>query len=195
MAEDKEKFNRPHYIFKICILGAGGVGKTCLARRLCFNTFDLHTKLTIGIDFYTKDIPIIVEGKESFVRLSIWDFGGQEQFKKLFSYYIGGSNGIFMVFDLLNLQTLIALEWWYEKLKEYYDVNTPRILLGTKHDLVAPDEQNSVQDMIIGQYMKNYGENQFYKTSSKDDYNITLSFKELIKMILDHNKLPYDEIP
>ncbi|MHA1150623.1 MAG: Rab family GTPase [Promethearchaeota archaeon] len=186
---------RPYYIFKICILGAGGVGKTCLARRLCFNTFDLSTKLTIGIDFYAKDLPIIVCGKESFVRLSIWDFGGQEQFKKLFNYYIGGANGILMVFDLLNLQTLIALEWWYSQIKKNYPIKVPRILIGTKLDLIdEAKNQKGVQDMIIRQYMKSYDESDFIKTSSKDNYNIEHSFKELIIKILNMHHLPYDKL-
>lgn len=186
---------KPCYIFKICLLGSGGVGKTCIAKRLCFNTFDLNTKLTIGIDFYTKDLPIILNEEETFVRLSIWDFGGQEQFKKLFNYYIGGANGIFMVFDLLNLQTLISLEWWYAQMKEHYPIDVPRILIGTKVDLVAEaNSQKGVQDMIIRQYMKSYGESDFIKTSSKDDHNVEHSFKELIKKIMDLHSLPYDKL-
>ena len=56
------------------------VGKTCIARRLCFNTFDVNTKETLGIEFYTKNLPIVVDGDNTFVRISIWDFGGREQF-------------------------------------------------------------------------------------------------------------------
>ena len=70
----------------------------------------------MGTDFYTYDIPIIVKGDEVFARLSIWDFGGQEQFKTLFSYYIHGTNGIFLVFDLLDMESLIKLDWWYDNL-------------------------------------------------------------------------------
>ncbi|MFX1427983.1 MAG: GTP-binding protein, partial [Promethearchaeota archaeon] len=92
------KENKPIYIFKIVILGQERVGKTCIAKRLCFNTFEVDTKETLGIEFYTYDLPIIVSGDETFVRISIWDFGGREQFKKLFPYYINGANGIFMVF-------------------------------------------------------------------------------------------------
>jgi len=112
-----EREEQPYYIFKICLLGQGGVGKTCIARRLCFDTFDTNTRLTIGIDFYTYDLPILVDGNETFVRLSLWDFGGQEQFKQMFSYYIHGAMGIFMVFSLINLNsTLLGLDWWYEHL-------------------------------------------------------------------------------
>ncbi|GAI62111.1 unnamed protein product, partial [marine sediment metagenome] len=120
---------QPYYIFKICLLGQGGVGKTCIARRLCFDTFDANTRLTIGIDFYTYDIPLIVDGDKTYVRLSIWDFGGQEQFKKMFSYYIHGANGIFMVFSLFNLNnTLLGLDWWYEHLIKQNQKDTPKLL-------------------------------------------------------------------
>ena len=114
-----EENQKPIYIFKICVLGQERVGKTCIARRLCFNSFDVNTGETLGIEFYTNDLPIIVNGDDTFVRISIWDFGGREQFKKLFPYYINGANGIFMVFNLVDLQTLLRLDWWYKKLGEY----------------------------------------------------------------------------
>ncbi|MFX0030664.1 MAG: hypothetical protein ACFE8B_15735, partial [Candidatus Hermodarchaeota archaeon] len=41
------KERSPRYIFKICLIGSGGVGKTCMARRLCFNTFSSQTQLTV----------------------------------------------------------------------------------------------------------------------------------------------------
>ena len=107
------------YIFKICLIGSGGVGKTCMARRLCFNSFNAKTQLTVGIDFYTYDIPVVVKGENTFARLSIWDFGGQEQFKTLFGYYISGASGVFLVFDLLQMESLTKLDWWYENLIQY----------------------------------------------------------------------------
>jgi len=67
---------KPIYIFKICILGQERVGKTCIAKRLCFDTFDVNTNETLGIEFYTYDLPIIVNDDDTFVRVSIWDFGG-----------------------------------------------------------------------------------------------------------------------
>ena len=164
---------KPRYLVKICLLGQGGVGKTCLTKRLCFDTFDINTKLTIGLDFYTYDLPISVNDEETFVRLSIWDFGGQEQFKTLFSYYIGGANGIFMVFSLVNLQTLINLDWWYDQL----DLITPKMIIGTKSDLVNEEnEKYQVDNLIIKQFMKKHNEREFSKTSSKVGYNICLLY-------------------
>ena len=186
---------KPHYLVKICLLGQGGVGKTCLTKRLCFDTFDLNTKLTIGLDFHTYDLPISVNDEETFVRLSIWDFGGQEQFKSLFSYYIGGANGIFMVFSLVNLQTLINLDWWYDQLDENSNnLTTSKMIIGTKSDLVNEEsEKYQVDNLIIKQFIKKHNEHEFFKTSSREGYNIKQCFSELVKRILEQNKLEYDK--
>ena len=186
---------QPHYVFKICLIGSGGVGKTCIARRLCFDTFDARTQMTIGIDFYTYDIPIIVKGEETFVRLTIWDFGGQEQFKNLFNYYISGANGIFLVFDLLEIETLTRLDWWYEQLVFHNLQGHPKILIGTKLDLVeTADKKQKIDDLIIEQFLKRHSEKEFIKTSSKENKNILQSFKELVKKVLDAHYLDYEKI-
>ncbi len=193
MAFQEEK--NPIYVFKICLIGSGGVGKTCIAKRLCFDSFDANTQLTIGIDFYTYEIPIIVKGNEAFVRLTIWDFGGQEQFKKLFSYYIDGANGIFLVFDLTNMETLTRLNWWYEQLILHNLQERPKILIGTKTDLVqSTDKKQKVDQLIIEQFLTTYDEKDYVKTSSKENINILQSFKEITIKILDSHGLDYDEI-
>ena len=109
----KIRARQPDYLLKICLIGDGGVGKTCIARRLCHNTFSLDTQLTVWIDFYTYEFSIIVEDEENLIKLLIWDFGGQDQFKVLFRSYVAGVNGMFFVFDLLRIESLMKLEWWY----------------------------------------------------------------------------------
>jgi len=183
---------QPYYIFKICLLGQGGVGKTCIARRLCFDTFDANTRLTIGIDFYTYDLPLVVDGDKTYVRLSIWDFGGQEQFKKMFSYYINGANGIFMVFSLFNLNnTLLGLNWWYEHLIKQKQENTPKLLIGCKSDLSGSLEK--VDELVIENFRKKHKKVLFFKTSAKDDVNIKDIFVEMTKLIMDTNNFKYDK--
>jgi len=187
--------DKPIYIFKIVILGQERVGKTCIAKRLCFNTFEVETKETLGIEFYTYDLPIIVSGDDTFVRISIWDFGGREQFKKLFPYYINGANGILMVFSLIDLQTLLRLDWWYERLGEYNQAETPRMFIGAKNDLVKNvDDKTRVDKLVIDRFMKRHAESDFYKTSSKDNFNIKKIFRELVIKVLEKNKLDYNKI-
>ncbi|MFX1380742.1 MAG: Rab family GTPase, partial [Promethearchaeota archaeon] len=185
---------KPAYVFKICLIGSGAVGKTCIARRLCFDTFDSNTQLTIGIDFYTHDIPIIVRGEETFVRHTIWDFGGQEQFRRLFNYYIDGANGIFLVFDLSKIETLVKLDWWIEQLKEHNLLNRPKILVGTKLDLIQSNNKKyKIDNLVIEQFLNKYNEKDFVKTSSKENINILHSFKEMTKKILKSHNLDYDK--
>ncbi|MFW9821980.1 MAG: Rab family GTPase [Candidatus Thorarchaeota archaeon] len=184
------------YIFKICLIGSGGVGKTCIARRLCFNTFNADTKLTVGIDFYTYDIPVVIKGEDTFARLTIWDFGGQEQFKTLFGYYISGASGVFLVFDLLQMESLVKLGWWYDNLVQFKLEDRPKILIGTKNDLAQGEEKKfKIADYIINQFLQNHDEKDFIKTSSKDNTNILYSFKEMTRKIMDYHHLGYDRFP
>lgn len=112
----------------------------------------------------------------------------------MFLYYIGGANGIFTVFSLIDLQTLIGLDWWYEKLIEFRQKNTPRILIGAKNDLIEKNEKSAVNELIIKRFMKRHKDTIFIKTSSKENYNIQSIFKEMTKLILEHNKFNYDKI-
>jgi small GTP-binding protein len=188
-----EQEEHPTYIFKLCLIGNGGVGKTCIARRLCFDTFDANTKLTIGIDFYTYDLPILIEGEEGFVRLSLWDFGGQEQFKKMFSYYIHGANGIFLVFSLFNLNnSLLGLNWWNDHLFKLNHKKTPKMLVGCKSDLIKDPER--VNDLVIENFRNKHSNIPYFKTSSKEGINIRNIFVEMVRTILDEHGFEYDKI-
>jgi small GTP-binding protein len=184
---------KPAYVFKLCLIGDGGVGKTCIARRLCFDTFDANTKLTIGIDFYTYDMPIIINNEEQFLRFSIWDFGGQEQFKKMFGYYIHGANGIFLVFSLYNLNnTLLGLDWWNNHLQKLIPQDTPIVLIGCKLDLIK--DKKKVDALVIENFRKKHKNIPYFETSSKENVNIRKIFTVMAKEILDKNEFPYDKI-
>ncbi len=66
---------RPLNEAKLILVGRGGVGKTCIVKRLVHDRFDSGEKTTEGIEI-TK-WPVLLQGNE-YVRLHIWDFGGQE---------------------------------------------------------------------------------------------------------------------
>ncbi|MFX1574379.1 MAG: Rab family GTPase [Promethearchaeota archaeon] len=181
---------KPDYILKMCILGQSGVGKTSLVRRLCYNTFDINTKETIGLDFYSYDLIFPIQEREVFVKLSIWDFGSQEQFRNLFRYYITGVNGLFLAFDLVNIQSLFNLKWWYDSLLEYNHENVPIILLGTKNDLIFNSStNNSIDETTIYKTQEEFNIKDFIRTSSKDNYNILHSFEKLVEEILLYYEL------
>ncbi|MFW9989808.1 MAG: GTP-binding protein, partial [Candidatus Odinarchaeota archaeon] len=97
------------YSFKVIIIGPGAVGKTSLLNRFVHNEFSLKYKLTIGVDFLTKTLEY---EPEKFVKLHIWDIGGQEKFKFLHRSFYDGAFGALIVFDLARHQTFISMKEW-----------------------------------------------------------------------------------
>ncbi|MHA2051937.1 MAG: Rab family GTPase [Promethearchaeota archaeon] len=185
----------PFCWFKICLIGSNIVGKTCIAKRLCFDTFEVNTILTLGVEFYSYDLPILVWGEKTFIRLQIWEFGGQEHFKKLFRYYLMGSAGIFFVFDLSDLDSLTKLDWWYDRLKEYNMITLPKMLIGTKFDLIDDKSKRARNNTVIyKEFLKNHKEMDFVKTSAKENLNIQSIAKEMAIKILNINNLDYDTV-
>ena len=104
------------YTYKIVIVGAGGVGKTCLFNRVCFNSFNLNTIMTIGINFHSTHLKLKFEDQEEdeeedyYVVDSIFDFGGQERFKAMIPQFLEGASGALLVFDSLSYPSFEQLE-------------------------------------------------------------------------------------
>jgi len=75
---------------KIVVLGAQGVGKTCLTHRFVHGAYlPPSTPSTIGASFLTKRLTDSDSG--TVVRLQIWDTAGQERFRSLSRLYYRGA--------------------------------------------------------------------------------------------------------
>jgi len=70
-AAGKRRLNEAKLIF----VGRGGVGKTCLIKRLLHGTFNKREIETPGIEIQSWEIEV---PSGDNVRLHVWDFGGQE---------------------------------------------------------------------------------------------------------------------
>ena len=116
------------YSFKIVIVGAGGVGKTCLFNRYCFNSFNMDTKMTIGINFHSNYLAIKNGAENKYVSNFIFDFGGQERFKPLIPKFLEGASSALLVFNIISFSSFQQLEFWYKMLIENVDINIPKIL-------------------------------------------------------------------
>ncbi|MFX0070368.1 MAG: hypothetical protein ACFFAO_04680, partial [Candidatus Hermodarchaeota archaeon] len=92
-------------------------------------------------------------------------------------------------------QSLINLDWWYERLDELKFKHVPKIIIGTKQDLINKmNSKSKVNDLVVHQFLKKHDENDFFKTSSKENMNIIDSFKRMTAKILDDHNLPYKRI-
>ncbi len=147
-------------IFKICVFGESGVGKTTLIRQ-CFEEyfneeFLAPTRLTIGVSFYRGTLDI--EGKE--VILQIWLFTGKnkEKFRpkkgvkgtkkdrSLFERYVLGAAGGIFVYDITDKSSLNSLNEWIKIFrKPKRNLTVPILMLGNKTDL-QEERKISIQD-------------------------------------------------
>ncbi len=166
-------------LLKVITCGEGGVGKTTLLHRYIEGVFLADTRLTIGVEFFLKELKI--EGKK--ILLQVWDFGGQEHFRFLLKNYAIGARGALLLFDLTRPSSLNKIDQWVDICRQN-DPTIPIIFLGTKLDL---EEQITVDDTIAQRFIEQYGFFTYLKISSKTGENVNLAFellaKELIKKL------------
>lgn len=196
--EKQEK--HAHYAFKIVIIGGGGVGKTCLFNRYCFNSFDFNTEMTIGVNFHSVYLPyknFEAENEfetEKFILNSIFDFGGQDRFKPLIPKFLRGADGALLLFDSVSYNSFEKLDYWHDLLMEHAELISNRkilkFLIGCKSDLIAKSPKNHVvNEKLIIDYMREKEINGFYRTSSLENYNVLKVFNELTKRMLENQDI------
>jgi len=167
-------------VFKVCIFGDAGCGKTALAKRYMTNKFISDTKMTIGVSLETK----VLKLNEKRIKLQIWDFGGEERFRFFLPGYIKGTHGGIMMYDITNLASLSHLDDWLAVIKGT-NQRFPVVLTGGKQDLehnreISFDEGNN--------YATSRDLSGFIETSSKTGFNVIALFEMLTILMLAEDK-------
>jgi small GTP-binding protein len=167
-----------HLLFKVIIVGDGAVGKTTLATHFTYGKFIEYYKMTIGVDFFVKDVLI----GDDVVKLQIWDTAGQERFAFIRPSYYQGTSGGLMVFDVNRNESFTNLENW---LKEVYSncSNIPLILLGNKIDL----DMRQVKKSHAKKFAKK-NKIPYYETSAKTGKLVLDVFSELANVLYNRYK-------
>ncbi|MDF1538667.1 MAG: ADP-ribosylation factor-like protein [Candidatus Thorarchaeota archaeon] len=96
---------------KIALVGEGGVGKTTTLHLLMGDTPPLQYVPTIALNLET--VENIRFGNYSLV---LWDFAGQERFRRLWKFYFHGADVIFLVCDS-SLRNVIISKDIYKLIK------------------------------------------------------------------------------
>ena len=169
-----------NYIFKILLTGNGGVGKTSLLRRYVDGLFDESTIMTVGVDFFTKELAF----DNARCLLQLWDLGGQERFRYLLENFVMGARGALLLFDLTRMPVIKDILEWVN-ITRLHDINLPILLIGTKsdlEDLIAVDDESAL-------HLKNtFNMIDYIKTSAKTDSNIDKAFETMIKQLIHTSK-------
>lgn len=170
--------------FKICLFGAGGVGKTTLANHYLTGVFDDTIKMTMGAVIHVKTLEI--EGHNIY--LQIWDFGGEDLYSVLLpTYSIGAFGGIFM-YDITRLISLYKCEDWITAFRNGLDEGSkdvPTLMVGGKTDL---KHQRIVSQEEAQKYAKQFNLNGVMECSSKTGDNVEKVFETLVRAILKHKE-------
>lgn len=172
-------------MYKICIFGDGGVGKTTLVNRYMTGVFKGDSTMTIGVDFHVKKLEI----NGLMVSLQIWDFAGEDRFRFLLpSYVIGASGGIFM-YDITRYSSLKNFDDWLEIFKRAYtgkEQQIPVIMVGGKLDLQYKRAVSSNEAFELAKESNLYG---FVECSAKSGENVEDIFIEMGKLMMRRSGL------
>ena len=125
---------------KLAVLGAGGVGKSTLIARLVTGNF-IKTDMTVGFDVESW---VIDAGNDQFVRVAMFDMGGQEQFRFFQGALLIGAQIALLVFDCTSFRSLMRIKDWSEMI-----VSIPlerQLLVGTKHDVEGAIPEEDVKE-------------------------------------------------
>ncbi|MFX1376936.1 MAG: Rab family GTPase [Promethearchaeota archaeon] len=172
-------------MFKCCIFGDGGVGKTTLINRYLTGVFKSDSNITIGVDFHIKKLVI----QEKRVSIQIWDFAGEDRFRFLLpSYVLGASGGIF-VFDITRYSSLKNFQDWLKIFREGYigpNKRIPILMVGSKLDLEYKRavSRNEAFDLAKKNDLCGYIE-----CSSKDGQNVSEIFLEIGRVMMKEAKI------
>ncbi|MCK4479820.1 MAG: GTP-binding protein [Candidatus Lokiarchaeota archaeon] len=168
--------------FKLCIFGAGGVGKTTMIRRFVTKIFEEDLKMTIGADFSIKNVT--VEGKK--ITLRIWDFAGEERFRVLLPSFAKGADGGIFMFDITRYSSVKEIEDWLS-IFEYFvaesQIEIPIIMVGGKSDL---EDNRSVQIEEAIELVNKYKLHGYLECSSKTGENVEEIFESIAKKMIEN---------
>ncbi|MHA1131108.1 MAG: GTP-binding protein [Candidatus Helarchaeota archaeon] len=166
------------YLFKIIVVGDGGVGKTALAVRFAEGIFREDYKMTIGVDFSIKTIDVHINNEVRRVKFQIWDTGGQERFSYTRPLYYKGAVGALIVYDITNRQSFENLDRWFNEVRETC-FSIPILLIGNKADL--PDRTVAFEEAEALAASRNIF---YYETSAKSAQNVDSVFHLLGQKIV-----------
>ena len=164
---------------KICLVGEGAVGKTCLIRRFIQDQFDDRYISTLGAKVSKKEIKIDGPTGGSDIDMTIWDIMGEKGFRELLKEaYFHGAQGVLAVCDVTRRQTLDDLDDWIEGV---YSVTgkIPIEFLGNKVDL--KDQLQITEDEMV-QAARAY-DSPFHFTSAKAGVNVETAFQSLAERV------------
>lgn len=167
---------------KIILIGDGGAGKTSLVKRLLDQEFDPQEIQTSGISINHKDVRI----KDEDIKVSIWDFGGQEIMHSTHQFFLS-KRSLYMI--LVDSRQEGKVEYWLKHV-ESFGGTSPVLMIINKIDENPSFDLN--RRFLTSKYPNIKG---FLKISCKTSEGLDELYEVLTEEIysLDMRKTPFPE--
>ncbi|KAH9223155.1 ras small monomeric GTPase [Leptodontidium sp. 2 PMI_412] len=163
--------------YHIVVLGAGGVGKSCLTAQFVQNVWIESYDPTIE-DSYRKQIE--VDGRQCM--LEILDTAGTEQFTAMRELYMKTGQGFLLVFSITSQSSLAELSELRDQIIRIKDdENVPIVIVGNKSDL---EEDRVVTRSRAFAVSQSWGNAPYYETSARRRANVDEVFVDLCRQII-----------
>ena len=160
---------------KLMLIGEAAVGKSSIMYRYTMNSFNPTMLGTAGIDFKKKE----VQYNDTKIKIILYDTAGHDRFRKIIKNHCKGANGIVVVYDLSEEQSIERLSTWMSDIEENAEKDVELLLFGNKSD----KEPRMISQEKGIELSKKY-RIPILETSAKTGYNIEEAFSLLINNIL-----------
>ncbi|KAJ5076015.1 rab gtpase [Anaeramoeba ignava] len=129
---------------KIILLGESQAGKTCITKRVVFDSFEEQGPRTFGVSYCNKDYETREHQK---YRFGFWDTAGEEEYDSLSTFYCRNAGCVLIVYDVTSRASFEGLARFIPKIPEAKP-DAFLFLIATKIDLVKinPDARKITQE-------------------------------------------------
>lgn len=184
-------------LYKLVVLGDGGVGKTALTIQLCLNHFVETYDPTIE-DSYRKQVQI--DGQSCM--LEVLDTAGQEEYIALRDQWIRDGEGFVLVYSISSRSSFTRIQKFHHQIQRVKETATsgsptypgsplsaslastgfgpaPVMLVGNKCDRVTEREVSTQEGSALA---KELGCD-FVEASAKNCVNVEKAFYEVVRQL------------
>ena len=168
---------------KFILLGECGVGKTSILNRFCDGRFTRNTSATIGVDFKYRDVAM--DGND--VRLHVWDTAGQEQFRVVSKPYYRQADGVVLVYDCTNPNSMQELDHYITEARDLCPMGVALAVVGNKADLKS-DKGGCISTQEGSTFAKRRGVPLFFEASAANGEGIDNAFEVLCRYAMGNKK-------
>jgi len=166
-----------NYLFKICLVGDSGTGKTTFIESLVKNFYYESKEKTIGIDFFTYMVDDI--------KFQIWDTSGNIMFIGIVRSYFHDASGILLFF--CDKKSFNNIDNWICEIRKI-NQSCKIILIQSASDY----DLDYIDDNEIRQKCDKNVIDKFIKIDSKYMKNIEIVLPEMAKLLVHKKAISFN---